>query len=1044
MTPAGHRFLPWVRSGIAASVPVGPGGGGVRAAVDVAVRVEKTHGSQDVGVRLHLYGPGDVVGIDTRQVIRSDPPHDTAEFEANYLVAVEFDDIGLPWMLSPDTSPDPASADGRLRPWICLVVVRGDRAEIDASSRPLPRLRVSSAATELPDLTESWAWAHAEVTGDGGAVAEAPPERTLSRLLSPRRLEPRTRYVACVVPAFLAGVRAGLGGEPVQTDAPAWPWPPPAVVDLPLYHWWEFTTSESGDFEELVRRLAARDLPEGVGVQPLDMSDPGAGLPATQTLGLEGALRSAAMHPVTWPDESKDEFQSALRALLEEPSGSVETLVVPPIYGAYETAITALPPHGAGPAWLEELNLDPRYRAAAGLGARVVERDQEQLVASAWEQLGELERANQVLRQAQLARTVGASLREHRLEPLSPEAALRLTEPGHARVTSAAVGPGTVREQVQQSRFPESAIAPEFRRALRPLGPVARRMPTPGGSDPVLVDALATGAIEVPIRDPDGVVTRPQVNLSRADLNKEVAAGWRSIGAFRGSAQVITRAAAQRPLLSAMQRRPESEWDDRWHSELPDDVEEEDRARRSRLAYIIHNFRDASQAHQDFLARPAPTVPAAVPPDLPVGDVHGQLLGAGGALDPERTVAGDAGARVERPPACGVPADDPLTPIAARPSFPQPMYAGLQRELAEALLPGAAGVPAETVGVLLGNAAFIEAYMAGLNRGLQEELFWRGYPIDRTATAFRWFWDPRGAAAGSGSEPVPDVPPIAEWAANAPLGSHARGVGGEGMVVLMIRGEVVRRYPSLTVYAVPAAAAPALDGPTLHPQFRGRLEPDILFAGFALSIDEARGSGTETDGWYFVMQEPPTGSRFGLDAIPFTGPPRGWAGRPATWDELSWSDLVPSAAALRELTNVAVAAPGNPALSTVESDGARWGRSAADMARATFQRPVRVAVHARRLLAYASGTSARVEFVDHGDDRIEAIGGVLPNGTVWRIDEEAAIALVQRGERSFYVERPTGDRAEVVTGQRHGRPYLRTVADGDRPNNLLALPPFPA
>src|SRR3989442_15730461 len=53
--------------------------------------------------------------------------------------------------------------------------------------------------------------------------------------------------------------------------------------------------------------------------------------------------------------------------------------------------------------WLDELNLDPRHRAVAALGTQVVQTEQEQLVASAWEQLGEIERINQMRRQARPA-----------------------------------------------------------------------------------------------------------------------------------------------------------------------------------------------------------------------------------------------------------------------------------------------------------------------------------------------------------------------------------------------------------------------------------------------------------------------------------------------------------------------------------------------------------------------------------------------------------------------------------------------------------------
>jgi hypothetical protein len=74
------------------------------------------------------------------------------------------------------------------------------------------------------------------------------------------------------------------------------------------------------------------------------------------------------------------------------------------------------------------------------------------------------------------------------------------------------------------------------------------------------------------------------------------------------------------------------------------------------------------------------------------------------------------------------------------------------------------------------------------------------------------------------------------------------------------------------------------------------------------------------------------------------------------------------------------------------------------------------------------------------DQAMDAVGGVLPNGTPWKLPLPEAVALVKRGHR-FYVEQPIGDRVEVVVERsRYGKEYLKTVADNKKPNNLLALP----
>lgn len=75
--------------------------------------------------------------------------------------------------------------------------------------------------------------------------------------------------------------------------------------------------------------------------------------------------------------------------------------------------------------------------------------------------------------------------------------------------------------------------------------------------------------------------------------------------------------------------------------------------------------------------------------------------------------------------------------------------------------------------------------------------------------------------------------------------------------------------------------------------------------------------------------------------------------------------------------------------------------------------------------------------------RILAIGGVMADGRHWVLGEAQAIAEIERGQ-AFFVERPAGDRVRVaVVNAPGGDRYLRTAADGDEPNNLLALPNCP-
>ncbi|MGH6635225.1 MAG: hypothetical protein ACRED0_03515, partial [Gammaproteobacteria bacterium] len=469
---ASYTFLSFVRQGIAASTPGTDtlDAGGAPALLNsvtlpITLRVNK---DPEVSVSVQVYGPGDVIGIDSRVVIRTEPGQLATDFEPNYFPAIDFDPPDFPWLFTPVGAAD----QDRLRPWICLVVIPREKVKLNPG-RPLPLL--SCTRTELPDLRESWAWAHAQVTGvvEGEDVKPAltsSPELNLSRLISSRKLEPNKQYYACLVPAFEAGVQAGLGQPVTSTKLlPAWPSPGEDGSDeitLPVYYHWEFGTGAAGDFESLIRLLKPGNLPEEVGLRDMDVHAPGLGIPpAGDMLGLEGALRTPQTQPTDWPEEQRIRFQDKLKALLNKaeeslhqpvgPSGppteaaSPEPVVAPPIYGHWHAGQRTL--NGASPAWLRELNLDPRHRAAAGFGTLVVQDQQEQLMASAWEQLGEIERANQLLRQAQLARAVGLAIHEKRLAKLRPDLLVQVTGPVHARVRIDAY---TFRHQVRESALP--------------------------------------------------------------------------------------------------------------------------------------------------------------------------------------------------------------------------------------------------------------------------------------------------------------------------------------------------------------------------------------------------------------------------------------------------------------------------------------------------------------------------------------------------------------------------------------------------------------
>ncbi len=73
-------------------------------------------------------------------------------------------------------------------------------------------------------------------------------------------------------------------------------------------------------------------------------------------------------------------------------------------------------------------------------------------------------------------------------------------------------------------------------------------------------------------------------------------------------------------------------------------------------------------------------------------------------------------------------------------------------------------------------------------------------------------------------------------------------------------------------------------------------------------------------------------------------------------------------------------------------------------------------------------------------ERISHVGGVNPGATTrWKITQQQAIAYIESGEHSFYTL-VGGQRANVIVARHNGNKYIKTVNDGEQPNNLLSLP----
>src|SRR5690606_38391302 len=98
-----------------------------------------------------------------------------------------------------------------------------------------------------------------------------------------------------------------------------------------------------------------------------------------------------------------------------------------------------------------------------------------------------------------------------------------------------------------------------------------------------------------------------------------------------------------------------------------------------------------------------------------------------------------------------------------------------------------------------------ESYLVGLNDEMSRELLWREFPTDLRGTYFRQFWDVRSQlradTTDADRERLRDIGPIRDW--DSPLGSNLRPERGKNLVMLLIKGDLLTRFPTAVVFAAP-------------------------------------------------------------------------------------------------------------------------------------------------------------------------------------------------------------------------------------------------
>ncbi|MEL7119799.1 MAG: hypothetical protein AAFO07_10170 [Bacteroidota bacterium] len=1042
MEIAKFSFLPWVRQGIAARIKEEESFGEIsgdfqaRATVDLKLKVDAVpvagNAYQDEAAEviqnIQLFGPGEVIGIDRKVIVKTEPQANTTNFEPNYMPYVEFYEEDFPWRYTPAKE-----TDSKLRPWLTLLVLETD--EYKNKRLPgalLPAITNGEKDIPFPDTSTLWAWAHVHINktldqSDGKKnstqldtiIKQEDANLASSRLLCSRRLKANTKYQAFLVPSFEQGRLSALGASNeriLEEDVRKSAWDEHKEDEFagiwPYYFEWSFTTGEELDFEYLVRLIDPRVLDDDMGRRPMDCSDAGylikyeAGSGDRQgVLDLEGALQSPIAECnqenfLESPDDETETFLKELKKFLNlslslkeenlsdtfyinelnqifdgDEDGKDDPIVLPPRYGKWhaeeENKTIDYDPENPSQSdanyWYYQANLDPRNRAAAGLGTRIVQKDQEKYMDDAWGQVGEVLKAIRKLKRADLSIEVSKKLLNKFISSLNPAAYANITSMIHQKINfdnSQTFAALTASFDVSQVYFNRS-----FGKLSRPNGPAFKRS---GATQSV--GSIASGLQNNFINHRSVVnVNEYSSNLfNYNNVRQRIGDLDITIGGFGSNINngipivnidlgliggVLERLGIggfgirnlnnDEPALiaSITSYLAENNWNPNFDGEKPTKAVQLD---------LIKQEMGPKINPQTVITKKAWKGISFVTKKPPISETEVSILS------------------VRNIPVFQAAAPPEIVDVLAYPEFKDPMYIALKEFDESYFLPGIERIPDNTFSILVTNQRFIESYLLGLNHEMARELLWREYPTDQKGSYFRKFWE---QIKGAPEALEYDINEITSWANNA-LGKNRplRNADDEGDndLVFVVKGELLKRFPDTVIYLQrgrfildendnPTTARTLdLEGDIKWPAFGAELSPDITFKGFNVTAKEANGDikdGIPTDPGYFIVVKERAGEpRFGLDLLPedpddLEDP----SSEAFTWNDGNWTHMVldengyiqlnqgaynDKVAPIRELTQ-----------DEIDNDiddrfHLQWGKNAAHMAGILYQLPYMVAIHA--------------------------------------------------------------------------------------------------
>ena len=249
-------------------------------------------------------------------------------------------------------------------------------------------------------------------------------------------------------------------------------------------------------------------------------------------------------------------------------------------------------------------------------------------------------------------------------------------------------------------------------------------------------------------------------------------------------------------------------------------------------------------------------------------------------------------------------------------------------------------------------------------------------------------------------------------------------------MVLLVRGDLLRRYPRAIVYALESVWSAdgtrrELGTTERYPIFRATQSPDITMLGFPLTETEVRGADNKAaghPGWFFVLQEQPTEPRFGMDVA------KTYGGTPQHWSDLTWGHLAPDEAGLKQIVYVPIDGLLKNCGRRPDSHGEKIPRT---WRRSRSQPPFRVAVHAQDL---AAGTGTATVTPTDGKRRHHALLETRYDSTADRTPgSDRTTGASQRATRDTTTggdcrAGPTHDAANAVAQAQARIPPLQAAA----------------